>query len=182
MDLKLKGWLLVNGLSKVNNGGVLFLLSHQARALMLVYALSEGKYQPFHFLIRKFLRSHYHIECSCKKIGNGLRLPHPRNIIIGAEKIGDNVQINQNVTIGGNMKKTCNRSWGMQKLPIIGNNVVIYTGAVVGGPVIIEDNVLVGANCVCTHDVPSNTLLYNAPKTSRRKIIVTNGSFNYIND
>lgn len=46
-------------------------------------------------------------------------LPHPHNIIIAAESIGDNVQINQNVTLGGNMRKTKQRSWGVQKLPIL---------------------------------------------------------------
>ncbi|MCF0216863.1 MAG: hypothetical protein HUK21_10370 [Fibrobacteraceae bacterium] len=81
--------------------------------------------------VRFFL---YHIECSTKNIGYGLFLPHPSNIIIAAEKIGDNVQINQNVTIGGNMGKYNYYSDGIvQKMPIIGNRVIICPNAIVGG-------------------------------------------------
>lgn len=180
MEKKLQNWLISNKIKIKWGGVILFIFSHQARAIMCVYILSHNKCRPLKILIRKFLRAHYHIECSCSNIGDGLRLPHPRNIIIGAEKIGNNVQINQNVTIGGNMKKTCIRPWGEQKRPIIGNSVVIYTNAVVGGPVVIEDHVIVGANCVCTHDIPSNTLIYNTSQLSSRKILVTDGSFQYI--
>ena len=80
------------------------------------------------------------------------------------------------------MKKKTDRPWGEQKKTIIGDNVVIYTNAVVGGPVLIGDNVIVGANCVCTHDIPSNTLIYNNPKISSRKIQVDDGSFHYMKD
>lgn len=180
MEKKLQNWLVANKLKIRWGGAFLFLFSHQARAIMCVYIVSHCKSNFINFLVRKFLRSYYHIECSCTNIGNGLRLPHPRNIIIGAESIGNNVQINQNVTIGGNMKKEINRPWGVQRKPIIKDNVVIYTNAVVGGPVLIEDNVIIGANCVCTHDVPSNTLIYNNSKMSRRKVLVTDGSFYYM--
>lgn len=156
------------------------MLSHNARAIILVYLVSH--YQGFISLAsRMLLRNKYSIECSTRKIGFGLMLPHPRNIIISAETIGDNVQINQNVTIGGNMKKTINRGPDdIQKLPRIGNNVVIYTNSVVGGPVMIKDNVIVGANCVCTHDVESNSLLYNNCSVSKNKIIVKQGTYNTI--
>ena len=165
-------------------GVILFLFSQNARALMCIYWLSHNKYGIFHSVIKKILRSHYHIESSCQDIGERLIIPHPRNIIICAEKIGNSVQINQNVTIGGNMKKTKQREWGEQKLPIIGNMVTVCTNSVVGGPVIIGDNVILGANSTCTHevsvDVEPNTLLYNTMSESKRKIEVSEGTYKYI--
>ena len=158
----------------------LFMFSHTARAIILVYLVSHCR--GFISLVsRMLLRNKYGIECSTRKIGFGLMLPHPRNIIISAEVIGDNVQINQNVTIGGNMKKTINRGFDdIQKLPRLGNNVVIYTNSVIGGPVIINDNVIIGANCVCTHDIECNTLMYNNCSISKKKIIVKQGAYNTI--
>lgn len=184
MDQKLKGWLCANRIKMFTNvklgGVILFFISHQARALICIYMLSHKKHTKIHFILRRFLRSHYHIECSCKKIGSGFKLPHPRNIIIAAEEIGNDVQINQNTTIGGNMQKVKQRDWGIQKLPIIRNKVVIYTNAVVGGPIIINDNVIIGANCTCTHDVKSNTLIYNKQMESSKQIEVLNGTYKYI--
>lgn len=158
-------------------GGTLFVFSHQARALIALYVLVNYKCKIVTFILRRFLRSHYHIECSCKSIGSYFMLPHPHNIIIAAESIGDNVQINQNVTLGGNMRKTKQRSWGIQKLPILKNNVVIYSNAVVGGPVIVNEHVIIGANCTCTHDVEANTMLFNQTKVSTRKIEVLKGTY-----
>ena len=64
--------------------------------------------------------------------------------------------------------------------PRLGNNVVIYTNSVIGGPVIINDNVIIGANCVCTHDIECNTLMYNNCSISKKKIIVKQGAYNTI--
>lgn len=181
MNKKLSSWLIANGFSKqsksIVGGAILFVFSHQARALIALYILINNKCKIVTFLLRRFLRSHYHIECSCKTIGSYFMLPHPHNIIIAAESIGDYVQINQNVTLGGNMRKTKQRSWGVQKLPILKNHVVIYSNAVVGGPVIVNEHVIIGANCTCTHDVEANTMLFNQTKVSTRKIEVLIGTY-----
>lgn len=183
---KLKSWLIANKYD-VNKYSLLmlikyFLFYNNARAIILLYIVSSPNKNRWKRLLAKFLlRNIYHIECSTTVIGYGLMMPHPFNIIIAAQSLGDNVQINQNVTIGGNMKKYKDRDNGLvQKLPIIGNNVVIYTNAVVGGPIIIHDNVIIGANCVCTHDVESNTLLYNQCQYSKRKIEVGSGTYKII--
>ena len=182
MNAKLYNWIIANKFDVKNTwlGGVrLFLFSHQARALICVYIVSHSSNKLLCFLARKLLRSHYHIECSCKNIGYGLMLPHPRNIIIGAESIGDYVQINQNVTIGGNVKRKVKREWGEQKLPIIHDRVCVFSNAVVGGPVIINDHVIIGANCTCTHDVPAHSLVYNKQYVSNKHINVLEGTFEY---
>lgn len=57
-------------------------------------------------------------------------------------------------------------------LPTIGNNVQISAGSVIGGPYIIGNNTVIGANTTITHDVPSNTLIYNQTTVSKKRIIV----------
>ena len=69
--------------------------------------------------------------------------------VIGKEtKIGNHVIIGTNVLTGGRSNKP-----GM---PVIGNNVYIATGAKILGNIRIFDNVIIGANSVVIHDVPSN--------------------------
>lgn len=62
-------------------------------------------------------------------------------MIAGKVIIGDNCTLHQNTTIG--------RSFGLNGgTPIIGNNVVIFTGCQIGGKVRIGDNVIIGAGSV----------------------------------
>ena len=120
-ESKLKGWLEANKLNPERPLLLHLLFSHLGRALILVYYCSHNSNRIISFFARKFLRTHYHIEMSCRSIGYYFMMPHPRNIIIGAESIGDYVQINQNVTIGGNMQKIVTRGGVIHKLPIIKN-------------------------------------------------------------
>ena len=69
--------------------------------------------------------------------------------------IGDDVHIDQNVTIGGTSKK--------YEVPVFGNHVYVGAGAVILGPVIIGDNVVIGANAVVTKDIPSGSLVVGVP-------------------
>jgi serine O-acetyltransferase len=89
------------------------------------------------------------------RIGPGLHLVHPFNVLIGrGVEIGEQCQIYHEVTLGtGQIPGT----------PKIGNRVVIYPGARLLGGVVIGDNVLIGANCVVTRDVPSGSVILAAP-------------------
>lgn len=177
---KLKTWLEANDFNRHKSLILLSLFSHHARALILIYTIIHINNKFINILLRKLLRSHYHIEIGCQSIGYYFRIPHPRNIIINAESIGDNVQINQNVTLGNNMRKSIIRNQKIQTLPIIGNNVIICANSIVGGPIIIGDNVIIGSNCTCTHDVTNNTLLYNKVCTSTKNISVELGTYKYL--
>lgn len=93
-------------------------------------------------------------------IGSGFRLHHSAGIVIGhACVIGDNVQVFQNVTLGANTVQTCQG----RLMPIVGNNVSIYAGACVAGPITIGDNVSIGANSVVLRDVEANVTVAGAP-------------------
>jgi serine O-acetyltransferase len=69
-------------------------------------------------------------------------------------RIGRNVMIGQNVTVGG--------SFGSD-VPVIGDNVYIGPGARILGGIAIGDNVVVGANAVLTVDVAPNTIVAGVP-------------------
>lgn len=92
-------------------------------------------------------------------IGKGFFIDHGSAIVIGeTAEIGDNCVIYHNVTIGGTGKHKGKRH------PTIGNNVLIGTGATLLGPIIVGDNVNIGAETVIImHDVPSNCTVVGAP-------------------
>lgn len=60
-------------------------------------------------------------------------------------------------------------------VPKIGDNVFIGPGAVLVGPIIIEDDVIIGANAVVTKSVPSGAVVGGIPA----KIIGKVDSFEY---
>lgn len=69
--------------------------------------------------------------------------------------IGNNVRIDQQVTIG--------IRWDEETAPIIGNNVRIGAGAKVLGSIRIGDNVRIGANAVVLTDVPDGATAVGVP-------------------
>ncbi len=85
------------------------------------------------------------------KIGRGLRLHHPQNIIIArSAEIGEFCTIYQNVSIGLNgFKPDCP--------PRIGNRVMLGTGSIVIGDVTIGDDVIIGAGAVIVRSVPAHS-------------------------
>ncbi|WP_430466746.1 serine O-acetyltransferase [Winogradskyella ouciana] len=92
-------------------------------------------------------------------IGNRLRLPHPLGVVIGAGvRIGNNVTIYQNVTLGSDGKDKKEMTY-----PTIEDNVVIYADSMVIGNVTIGENSVVGAKTLVNVDVPPNSLAVGVP-------------------
>jgi serine acetyltransferase len=90
------------------------------------------------------------------EIGPGLAFPHPSDIVIGrSASIGSNVTILNGVTIGDFEDHP--------GFPRIGNRVVIFTGAKVIKPIVIGDNVTVGALTLVNKSVPDNCTVYGIP-------------------
>ena len=69
--------------------------------------------------------------------------------------MGNDVHIDQNVTIGGTSKK--------YNVPVLGNHIYIGAGAKVLGPITIGNNVVIGANSVVTKNIPSGSLVVGVP-------------------
>ena len=107
------------------------------------------------------------------KIGYGLYLGHigPRYIHEDAI-IGNNCNINQNVTIGkenrGERKGT----------PTIGNNVWIGANAVIVGKIKIGDDVMIAPGSFVNFDVPSHSLVLGNPGIIKHKEKATEGYIN----
>lgn len=130
--------------------------------LRIGYALHRHKIVhaicgPLVFLIRHHYEVKYGIQAhSGIPIGPGLHIVHGGCLFLNCASIGKHFTVYQGVTLGtrGNNTKC---------LPIIGNDVTIYTGAVVAGGVRIGDGAIIGANSVVSHDVPPFTLVAGAP-------------------
>jgi serine O-acetyltransferase len=95
------------------------------------------------------------------QIGSGFLIAHVGGIIIGGETIiGNNCDIRQNVTIGGNFNKATPDG---RTQPFLEDGVSISAGACVLGPVRIGENALIGANSVVTRDVPAQMIAFGVP-------------------
>lgn len=104
-------------------------------------------------------------------IGKGLILAHGgKGVVIHHHaKIGDNVTVYHQVTIGGHglgnfdeAYKEANKHKAVSA-PVIGNNVTIFTGAKIIGPVTIGDGAIIGANAVVIKDVPAKATAVGVP-------------------
>ena len=85
------------------------------------------------------------------RLHGGLILPHPQGIVIGSGAVvGPWAWIYQNVTIGGGGRSG-------PGLPKVGAHARIFTGAVLSGPIVVGDYVILGANVVASVDVPSRS-------------------------
>ena len=89
----------------------------------------------------------------CPSIGPGAHFEHNYATYLNAERIGSDFYCLQLVTLGN----------GRGGRPTIGNNVRIYTGAIVFGGITIGDNAVIGAGAVVRHDVPPGCTVAGNP-------------------
>lgn len=97
------------------------------------------------------------IDVVSKKMGGGIQVFHGNSTIVYAQKIGKNFSVYQNVTIGRGKSRD-----GID-IPVIGDDVVVYTGAIIIGGVFIGNNVKVGAGALVNKDVPDNCTVVGNP-------------------
>lgn len=99
------------------------------------------------------------------KMGKNVHLNHlGMGIIINPDcVIGNNVRINQHVTLGGTGDKGC---------PIVEDDVYIGAGAKVLGGVRLGKGARIGANAVVLCDVPEGATAVGVPA----KIVMANGT------
>lgn len=90
-------------------------------------------------------------------IGEGFRISH-NYAVVHPYSAGRNLFVGHGVTIG---KGKADKDGRVR--PIIGNNVEIYTNAVVFGGIIIGDNVKIGAGAVVNKDIPDNCTVVGNP-------------------
>lgn len=97
-------------------------------------------------------QSNFTIDMNTKLAG-GTLTGHPYCTILNAESIGENFYVNHLVTVGEVDGKR----------PTIGDNVSIYTGAIIIGDITVGDNSVVGAGSVVVRDVPENCVVVGNP-------------------
>ncbi len=93
------------------------------------------------------------------RIGNGLLIMHGSGVFMNCKQIGDNFTVYQNVTLGNAGKSNSNSL----DIPIVENNVTVFTGSVVVGNVTLHDGCIVAANSFVNKDVEANTMVAGCP-------------------
>jgi serine O-acetyltransferase len=91
-------------------------------------------------------------------IGGRFFIDHGSGVVIGeTAEIGDDVLIYQGVILGGVTLQKKKRH------PTVGNNVLIGSGTIVLGPIIIGDGARIGAASLVIHDVPPGAIAVGVP-------------------
>ena len=92
------------------------------------------------------------------RIGRRFFIDHGSGVVIGeTAEIGDDVLMYQGVILGGTTLSKGKRH------PTVGNNVVLGAGAIVLGPLTIEDGALIGAGSVVVKSVPAGATVVGVP-------------------
>ncbi|MFD0988658.1 hypothetical protein ACFQ1R_00995 [Mariniflexile jejuense] len=116
----------------------------------------------FYFRINSMVKHLLNIYCPkdasfvidiTTKLQGGILTGHPYCTILNANSIGENFYVNHLVTIGEINGKR----------PTIGNNVSVYTGAIVIGDISIGNNCSIGAGAVVTKSIPDNCVVVGNP-------------------
>jgi serine O-acetyltransferase len=95
-------------------------------------------------------------------IGERFFIDHGIGVVIGeTSKIGDDVTIYHDVTLGG--VSPGSDSKGTLRHPQIGNNVIIGAGAQLLGPINVGNNARVGSNAVVVKDVEEGSTVVGIP-------------------
>ncbi len=138
---------------------LLYLLSYQRpfRDLLYYRAKNSLPARIATHVLKRIYRGQVKLGLSAERIGPGLYIAHGFCTGIAWKvEIGANCRIHQHVTIGWD---------GRGGAPRIGDNVVIYTGAVIIGGITIGDGAIIGANAVVTKDVPPGVVARGVPAT-----------------
>lgn len=103
------------------------------------------------------------------EIGRGFFIDHGTGVVIGATCIiGSDVKIYQGVTLGARSFPKSEEGQiirGLERHPIIGDRVTIYSGATILGRIHIGSDSVIGGNVWITRDVPANShVMQHRPK------------------
>ena len=151
IDKDLERWAKANNVNRGKYALLLYLLTNSPDFRTIFYFRNRGIISSIlNLYCRK--EKYFRIDINTK-LGGGVLTGHPYSTILNAESIGENFYVNHLVTVGEINGKR----------PTIGNNVSIYTGAIVIGDINIGNNVSVGAGAVVTKTIPDNCTVIGNP-------------------
>jgi serine acetyltransferase/acyl-coenzyme A synthetase/AMP-(fatty) acid ligase/acyl carrier protein len=162
---ELSFWALVHEDFRTNGSS----LTHQGFLMLFVHRFGNWRMgihikllrAPFS-VIYKVLNKFAQILCGMKldytvEVGRRVKLEHFGGMILGARKIGDDVILRQNTTLGIRSLADLNAK------PIIGNSVDVGAGAVIVGNITVGDHSIIGANSVVFTNVPAGSIVVGVP-------------------
>ncbi|HLI10620.1 MAG TPA: serine O-acetyltransferase [Alphaproteobacteria bacterium] len=99
------------------------------------------------------------------EIGKRLFIDHGLGVVIGeTAKIGDDVTIYHDVTLGGVSPSVDSAAQvGVKRHPTIGDGAILGSGAQILGAITVGEGARVGANAVVTKDVPAGVTVVGNP-------------------
>ncbi len=127
---------------------------------------AKAKFDILARIISQFSRFLTGIEIHPKaEIGKNLFIDHGMGVVIGeTSKIGNNVTIYHNVTLGGIAPSIdSDNQRNTKRHPTLEDNVVVGSGAQILGPIVIGKNSLIGSNSVVTKDVIEKSVMAGLP-------------------
>lgn len=95
------------------------------------------------------------------EIGPGFSLPHPMGVVMGPIVAGKRLTVHQNVTIG--RSRSSDEYGGVSTRAVLGDDVMIYAGAVLLGGIKVGNKASIGANAVVLSDVPEGHTAFAMP-------------------
>ncbi len=120
----------------------------------LFYARIRNRSKLLVYVLKLFASPQPLLDVSAVDLGGGCYIQHGFSTIIAAKSVGENLWINQCVTIGYTNANDC---------PTIGDNVTIGAGAKVIGNIRVGNNAVIGANAVVVKDVPDIAVVVGIP-------------------
>ena len=110
-------------------------------------------------------------------IGRNFFIDHGFVVIGETAVVGNDVTVYQHVTLGGTNPAAGEAG---NRHPIIGNNVIIGSGAQVLGPIRVGERARIGANAVVTKDVPEGATMIGIPARSTLVAAERSSSGNFL--
>jgi|AntDeeMinimDraft_6_1070357.scaffolds.fasta_scaffold01348_4 serine acetyltransferase len=154
------GWQISSFLRVLKKQGFLIALN---KALHYIFMVSR-RYFDLYGIMNSLRFKKFKIFTSChirQLLPKSTEIPHPVGIVIGGwANIGENVQLNQNVTVGNKNSEA----------PDIKDGVVICSGAIVIGGITVGENSIIGANSTVLSDIPPNSIAVGTPAEVVNKV------------
>lgn len=129
-----------------------------------------GVFKVLAFILHRMNRRKFNIEIYPNvEIGQNFRISHCVGIVIGkTASIGSNCMVFPNVVIGAKYSNRLDEMSEKRRHAIIGDNCILGTGSKIVGPVVIGNNVIIGANAIITKDIPNDSTVIGINRIIKR--------------